>query len=143
MKTHGLSTSKEYSGTYNSWMEMRKRCFSSSYKDFKYYGGRGVSVCLRWNSFETFLNDMGKKPRGMTLERMNNDNDYMPSNCRWATRSEQVINRRVTKFASINGKKLCLAHWANELGISSSALYHHMKKSGLTAQQEIEWRIKK
>ncbi len=85
------------SPTYISWMSMKARCLNSNYPQFKDYGGRGVEVCERWMDFANFLEDMGERPEGLTLDRINNDGDYEPCNCRWATRKEQNQNRRDQK----------------------------------------------
>lgn len=82
------------SPTYHSWMSMKVRCLNSHTKGYSDYGGRGISVCDHWFKFENFLEDMGKRPPGLTLERVNNDGNYEPGNCVWATYKEQAQNRR-------------------------------------------------
>jgi hypothetical protein len=81
--------------TYRSWLHMKERCTNSRCHAYASYGGRGITVCERWSaSFENFLADMGKRPDGKTLDRIDNDGNYEPSNCRWATASEQRRNQR-------------------------------------------------
>lgn len=83
---------------YSIWLNMRGRCTNSNVPEYKHYGGRGISVCDRWKEkdkgFDNFLEDMGERPEGLTLDRINNDGNYEPSNCRWATWSQQMLNRR-------------------------------------------------
>ena len=91
LTTHGMSNTI----TYKSWVQMRTRCLNKNSKDYHYYGGRGIKVCKRWDKFENFYNDVGERGnRAMTLDRVNPDGDYEPSNCRWATRLEQSRNKR-------------------------------------------------
>lgn len=88
---HSLCNSPEY----RSWNGMKIRCTNPKHKQYKDYGGRGITVCPEWlNSFEQFYNDMGKRLNGKTLDRINNNKGYEPSNCRWATKSEQAQNKR-------------------------------------------------
>lgn len=96
---HGLSNTREH----NAWRAMKKRCLNPSHAKWKDYGGRGIKVCDRWrDDFLAFVGDMGFCPPGLTLERDNNDGDYEPSNCRWATMKDQSNNRRRAKISTRN-----------------------------------------
>ena len=92
--THGMSNT----GTYLSWRGAKQRCTNPNAASYPRYGGRGIEICSRWiHSFANFLEDMGERPEGMSLDRINNDGNYEPSNCRWATPSEQNRNQRKGK----------------------------------------------
>lgn len=91
--THGLTRT----GAWNSWMAMKTRCENEWNKAFKYYGGRGIQVCERWKSFENFYADMGDRPKGLTIDRIDVDGNYEPGNCRWATQQEQCRNKRTSR----------------------------------------------
>jgi hypothetical protein len=86
------------SPTFVSWQAMRARCSNPKHHNFKNYGGRGIKVCERWMKFENFLADMGERPSGLTIERKDNDGDYTPTNCVWATPAQQMRNRRSTRL---------------------------------------------
>lgn len=95
-KVHGEATEKPKE--YRAWKAMRYRCYNSKSRAFKYYGGRGIKVCSRWESYENFLNDMGRCPyENYSLDRINNDGDYEPENCRWTDWKTQANNRRSAK----------------------------------------------
>ena len=92
---HGHHRRGKSSPTYGSWTAMKSRCYRASSQGFKYYGGRGIGVCDRWRwNFENFLADMGERPSGLTLDRIDNNGNYEPGNCRWVTRAEQNRTKR-------------------------------------------------
>lgn len=101
---HGHARAGRESGAYISWKSMVKRCTNPNAKDWPDYGGRGIEVCDRWREFQNFLADMGERPAGMTLDRIDVDGNYELANCRWATPSEQRRNQRRVRSAQANGK---------------------------------------
>jgi hypothetical protein len=98
---HGLSRSR----AYYCWKNMRARCFNPRHRQYPSYGGRGISVCERWLIFENFYADMGEPPPGLSLDRINNDGNYEPGNCRWATVAEQLANRRPRRHSKRRRKR--------------------------------------
>jgi len=126
---HGHRRANNTSKTWLSWRAMVARCYNSGASDYSRYGGRGITVCFRWRiSFSAFLGDMGERPSGTTLDRINNFADYVPSNCRWATRNEQAANRRTNIMLTHKGKTMCIAEWARELGLERSTIRWRLKK---------------
>ncbi len=101
---------------------MRKRCLNPKHEKFKFYGGRGIVICDRWNDFAAFLADMGERPAGMTLDRKDNDGNYEPGNCKWSTQAEQRRNGKRVVNITHNGETRCISDWAASVGMSRRAL---------------------
>jgi hypothetical protein len=124
--THG-NTKAKATGAYKTWSAMIQRCTNPRSKEYRNYGGRGIKVCDEWFDFTNFLRDMGSKPEGMTIERINNDQGYSRNNCRWATKHEQCQNTRLTKKLTMHGRTQSLAVWAREAGLRPGAVYKRIK----------------
>lgn len=129
---HGLKGTLEY----NRWCNMRDRCNNPNNHAFADYGGRGITICEQWDDVQTFLNDMGLCPEGHSLERINNDAGYHPSNCKWATRKEQAQNKRNSQTLTHKGKTQCVAAWAEELGVNAHTIYSRIYR-GWPAEQAL------
>jgi len=117
--THGMSRREETRPVYQTWRDMLQRCENPNDKRYKDYGGRGITVCPEWHDVKVFINwalasGWGK---GLTLDRINNDGNYEPSNCRWATWKVQQRNKRNNHLITFNGKTQTMAEWADETGI--------------------------
>jgi len=117
--THGMSETP----TYTSWRAMKDRCYQPSHKEYKRYGAVGISVCKRWrDSFENFFADMGERPDGCTLERVNGKKNYSPSNCIWATKEQQANNRKNNRLIEFGGEVMTLAQWSTKTGIPAATI---------------------
>ena len=129
MLKHGHAREGNKSRVYSSWLGMKRRCYDKGRSAYKSYHGRGIYVCHEWrNDFARFLADMGEPPKGMTIERINNDGPYAPSNCRWATRAEQSINRRVTRLLTFRGQTKAMSVWTKELGFGDGTVRYRLRK---------------
>ena len=126
MKTHGHAARTGMSSTYRSWRAMKRRVLSDPDKK-KYYADKGIKICTRWFVFKHFLTDMGERPAGMTIERIDNAGDYGPGNCRWATRKEQCQNRGTSRLITHEGETLCLCEWARRVGIGWSTIRRRLE----------------
>lgn len=118
LKKHGHSKHP----LFQCWADMLRRCKSIGCKVYKHYGGRGIKVCDRWHEFENFVKDMGDRPDGGELDRVDNDGDYCPENCKWSTRTEQLRNQRRSTAIEIDGVTKTLSEWALFYGIVSPAV---------------------
>lgn len=122
--THGKSDSS----TFRTWANMKYRCSNPKNRDWKHYGGRGIKFCDRWKRFENFLEDMGDRPPGKSLERINVNGDYEPSNCRWAGVREQQQNKRNTVRLTIGSQTKTISEWSEIYGVDPSMIAHRIRK---------------
>lgn len=126
--THGASCGGKRTLEYKIWDGMRQRCNNPRNAAWSHYGGRGIKICARWESFENFLVDMGKRPGpDYSLDRLDNDSGYEPGNCAWRTAEAQSNNRRGLRLLEFRGETLSLAQWARRQGLSESALRIRLK----------------
>jgi hypothetical protein len=128
MTTHGQTSGGSATLIYKIWQGMLARCYNLHNKSYKDYGGRGIKVCDRWHSFENFYEDMGDCPEGLSLDRKDNDGDYTPENCRWATNLEQANNKRSNAWYESNGNRKTLAQWARYLDIKPNTLWMRLNE---------------
>lgn len=122
---------KSRTPTSKIWIGMRSRCNDPKNKNYHRYGGRGIKVCERWDSFENFLADMGERPEGLSIERIENDGNYEPGNCKWATREEQQNNKRNNVHIEHEGQMLSPKEYAEVTGIPVARVYKHKAKGKL------------
>lgn len=134
---HGHIKNQHPSREYNTWHAMRSRCYRKTDPCYKNYGGRGIAVCDRWkDSFENFLSDMGPRPMGKTLDRIENDKGYSPENCRWATAAEQRANTRLSKPIEAFGMSRSMHDWCKQFSICPTTVSYRMK-SGLSVEESL------
>ena len=133
-KAAGDSRKHKYSRStclseYKTWWGMIARCTNVNHKSYQNYGGKGITVCERWrNSFPAFVDDMGKRPKGKTLDRIDSKKNYCPENCRWATRIEQANNRSDNHLIEYNGEVHTVMEWVRLLGLSQATVYDRIRK---------------
>jgi hypothetical protein len=121
---------------YECWRSMRKRCLNPRNHNFGAYGARGIKICDRWlNSFENFLADMGERPKGTTLDRIDNDGNYEPGNCRWATPRTQARNRRNSMTVTLEGREMSLVDYAVVRGVKCNSLYACISRHGMSPEE--------
>jgi len=132
--THGKHATK----TWRAWKAMKSRCTDTGRPQWKDYGGRGITFCDRWKSFEPFLEDMGECPPGMTLDRIDNNGNYEPGNCRWTTPQIQHRNRRSNAWVVLDGERMIFTDACKAIGRKASTLSVAMLRRGLTHQEVID-----
>ena len=120
--THGHKRGGISTRTHSCWRNMLSRCYCKGRNDYSRYGGRGITVCDRWRLFENFLSDMGECPQGMSLDRINNDGNYEPDNCRWVSHKEQMNNMSRNRKFTLNGVTKTLQQWSEYLGVHKTTL---------------------
>ena len=125
---------KPQTPTYRSWHMMLQRCGNPNNHAYARYAGRGIKVCERWKKFSSFLEDMGERPAGTTLDRINNDGNYEPGNCRWATPLEQAFNSSRIRRVEFNGKSGSVSYWSRITGIHVQTLVSRFQKGWTAAE---------
>lgn len=137
IRIHGQSSgARGRTATYRTWTRLRERCHNPNTDSFERYGGRGISVCSRWNSFANFLADMGEQPDGCSIDRIDVDGDYEPSNCRWATDKEQARNRSTNVLLEFDGRTQCVRAWEDEMGYPERLIKNRLA-TGWTVERAI------
>lgn len=128
-KSCGCDRRAKFPPEYSVWKGMIQRCLVSSHKFYKNYGGRGILICERWMSFELFFLDMGSRPHAKSqLDRIDNNGDYRPGNCRWASTHDQNRNKRTNRIIEFSGKTMCVADWAVELGLRPTLINQRLSR---------------
>ena len=122
---------KGHEKAYSTWSAMKSRCYNKNHIHYDAYGGRGIKVCDRWlgrEGFRNFYNDMFPKPNNSTLDRIDNNADYCPENCRWSSKTEQANNTRRNKIIEYNGESMTAAQWARKIGIPYRTLLTRLRR---------------
>jgi hypothetical protein len=135
---HGMASTN----VYGVWQQIHQRCGNPRAPSFENYGGRGIKVCERWKSFENFVADMGIRPDGYSIDRINNDGDYEPSNCRWATTAQQLNNKRNSRVLELNGERKTIAEWSEKFGIDWHTIRSRVDRYGWTIERALTTPVK-
>lgn len=135
---HGCSPDGRPSPEYISWAGAKKRCENPRTANYDRYGGRGISICPEWSrDFAAFLRDMGPRPSGTSLDRIDNDGPYAPGNCRWASPHEQARNKRSNHLITAGGETLCVRAWSERLGRAGTSLVSDRLASGWSPERAV------
>jgi hypothetical protein len=137
-QTHGHTKGKKFSPEYHSWASMITRCTNPKAESYPDYGGRGIQVCERWRTFQNFLDDMGARPRGMTLERNEVNGNYEPTNCVWATLRKQTNNSRRNTVLEYDGRRQTISEWAEEFGLAYNTLFARVVRLKWPAERALK-----
>ena len=134
MKTQPVHDMPEY----GIWCAMKTRCYNPNCRGYRWYGARGITVCLRWReSFSAFLSDMGKRPIGSQIERRNNSSGYSPENCIWASPKVQANNKRSNLHIELKGESKTASQWSDDTGIPVSRIYARLNKLGMAPEKAL------
>lgn len=127
---HGEGAKHSITKEYRTWTKVKCRCLNKNNTGYADYGGRGIKICDRWiNSYENFLEDMGRAPSdNHSIDRIDNNGNYEPGNCRWATQVEQHNNKRSTKMLELDGVIMSMKQWSIKLGYSYTCFYRHISQ---------------
>ena len=131
-KTHGLSQTY----TYSSWQHMINRCYNPDNTNYPHYGGRGITVCEEWREYLNFLRDMGERPEGLSIDRIDNDKGYSKENCRWATQQQQRSNTRMSRKYTYKGEYITLKAISDQTKVPYETLRHRLLK-GLSIEEAV------
>lgn len=136
--THGESSHKTgKTPEYRCWQSMKRRCLAPAEPGYELYGGRGINVCARWMEFSNFLADMGRKPDGTSIDRIDSNGHYEPQNCRWATPKEQQWNRRDNVMLTYGGRTQPISVWAKEVGLRTTTLKYRLRIVGMSVEDAL------
>lgn len=141
-KKHGYTRTP----TYIVWSDMKRRCLNPKHKNYKWYGERGITVCERWLKFENFLKDMGERPEGKSLDRIDNNrliNSYSPENCRWTTNFQQHRNMRSNINVPLNGKSVCLKDYCKIKNLNYNVVMTRIDTYGWSIEEALTIPIRK
>lgn len=135
---HNLS----HSSIYCIWHGMMQRCNNHKINSYKNYGGRGIKVCDKWLTFEGFYEDMGDRPDGMSIDRIDNNGNYCKENCKWSTPKEQANNRSNNRMLTLNGKTKNLTEWSKELGIHLTTIITRLDARHWSVEKALTTKVK-
>jgi len=123
---------------YIAWRSMRQRCYNINHKNYKEYGARGIKICERWSSFTAFIQDIGLKPsKDMSIDRIDNNGDYSPENCKWSTMTEQCRNRRSNRYITYKGETLTVTEWAVKANLRIGNLFKRLDRLGWSIEKSL------
>ncbi len=130
LEKHSNTTHNSKSVEYQAWLDIKARCLNSNHESYKYYGGRGIKIRSRWKkSFKCFLQDIGKKPgNSFSIDRIDNNGNYQPGNCKWSTQKQQMRNTRSNYLVTYQGKTQCLTAWEQELNFPRQTFRDRINK---------------